>query len=213
MHDPIVLPIVATTTTIQNDQGPPRQRLDLARVGDQEAGVREDQLGRQRHHRQFDRHGGHHAEVADGPVQGVQERDDDRSMKDSTAGQHGRAGRGGGSTADRTAVRGGLCSRGDPHRRAALRPGSPIGIARPRAGARSSSPAPISRSRTSKRSPATAPRPRWTFTPAPGCRRRATSSTDWSRRARSSTGSRPGSATWRRPRSTRSSAGGSRRTS
>ena len=53
------------------------ERLELARVGDQEAGVGEDQLGRQRDHRRLDRHREHHAEVADGAVQGVQERDDD----------------------------------------------------------------------------------------------------------------------------------------
>ena len=53
------------------------QRLDLARVRDEEPGVREDQLRRQRDHRRLDRHRDHDAEVADGAVQAVQERDDD----------------------------------------------------------------------------------------------------------------------------------------
>ena len=52
-------------------------RLELARVGHQEAGVREDELGWQRDHRRLDRHGGHDAEVADRPVQVVEERDDE----------------------------------------------------------------------------------------------------------------------------------------
>ena len=53
------------------------ERLDLARVRDEEAGVRQDQLGGQRHHGRFDGHRDQHAEIADGAIQAIQERDDD----------------------------------------------------------------------------------------------------------------------------------------
>jgi len=53
------------------------ERLDLTRVRDEEAGVGEDQLRRQRDHRRFDRHRHHDPEVPEGAVQVVEERDDD----------------------------------------------------------------------------------------------------------------------------------------
>ena len=54
-----------------------RQGLDLRRIADEEARVREDQLRRQRHHGRLDRHREHDPDVADGAVEPVQERDDD----------------------------------------------------------------------------------------------------------------------------------------
>ncbi len=53
------------------------QRLELGRIRDQEPGVRQDQLGGERDHGGLDRHRHHHPEVADRPVQAVQERDHD----------------------------------------------------------------------------------------------------------------------------------------
>jgi hypothetical protein len=53
------------------------QRLDGVRVRHEEAGEREDQLGRERDHRRLDGHRDHHPDVADGAVQALEERDGD----------------------------------------------------------------------------------------------------------------------------------------
>ena len=53
------------------------ERFELARIGDEEARVGQDQLRGQRHHRRLDRHRAHHPEVADRAVERVEERDDD----------------------------------------------------------------------------------------------------------------------------------------
>ena len=77
MSEPSVLPIVAKITTIQKFHGAPVSGSIWRRVRDEEPGVREDQLGGERDHRRLDRHRDHDAEVPEGAVQVVQERDDE----------------------------------------------------------------------------------------------------------------------------------------
>ena len=60
----------------------------LCRVGNEETRVRQDELGRQWHHRRLDRHGDGYTDVANSAIQAVEEGDDHAVDK----GEHGAEG-------------------------------------------------------------------------------------------------------------------------
>ena len=69
MSEPMVLPMVATTTTIQKFHGRLVSGSIWVGSDDEEARERQDELRRQRDHGRLDGHRHHHAEVADRAVQ------------------------------------------------------------------------------------------------------------------------------------------------